>query len=1179
MKKKNLSKLLALALVGGAMSFAVACNPPAPTYYNVTINGTVESVEKNELLTEPMPLEDYESNGYLYVFEGWQYTDGEGNTKLWNFETDKVTGNVVLTPKYTQTEIQLGVTFKNGDTTISSTVVNKSNGKVTAPTVEQTYDDVDANKRYTFKYWYVLDNGVERKWNFAVDKVTTDGTVIYAKYSSVPLTVAVTINGTVVNVPYGGTVSRPEVNPTKEPDLGYTYEFKFWMCNGNLYDFATVITEPIEIVPYFKKTERLYNIAIDLDNGTVINRENVAFGTTLSDFTPTTITKASTIDTVYTFSHFEDVNGEEVTEVNGSATYKAIYTTSVRKYDVTISVDGKTSVENVEYGSNLLTLLGAPTKAEDDDAIYTFSHWVDDENNVIGDTDTVKGEMTYTAVYDVEYKRYTITFDVNGNITTKKINVGEELADYLPTDTDKPTDTVLGKIYTFSHWVDSKGNTVTGDTKVTDFETYTAVYDEKDYNGTMSISDVVIATKDSGRYVPVIFSKKGFSAPLTYTFEGNDISISDKGFITVNNVGKTVVVTAKNEENQMEDTFTVKTYDKVYDYVSTSFSTSFAVNNNFGSRYTTHKADIEAKLVKDTDSIVFMGDSFFDAGRYNAPGSFWSDFYTKYFPGKNAYSFGVGGTRTDEVTDWVSAVVPYAPKTLVVHVGTNDIYDLNKSGEQTGRDVVDMLATLHNALPNTQIYYFSVEYRTYKRGIDASLDVSNQQADISNAMAKEYCDNTDKVTFLDSLKYFTTTGVSKGGYIDANKLRDTVHIKLENYYVYTDLLKEAGVNFDDYVIKVQNPIQQTCGDGEVTLSGDTLTINNAGKGSRTRAYLYDTKNQKYIQGNVAVWGTMNMKDIVVANNQFAEILLMEKPDNSWATANNYNIIDAVIRKHGGQNVVKPVIWGFGVGGENSAYVWKENDYSIDFSLIVKGTKAYLTLDGETKILELKSDKLYVGFGSENLNYTITGFTMSTDSSVIDSKIPANVVVNDVDEFTTDVTKGVRDNQKIITVNNNPLATAFVISGKLDLLEAPAGANAHIEFKFNGNDNYRYLLWDNNDSVNYNYKVAFNMGSGYNTSAPDKDIFMFENKTLTLTWKVVLADGYSLFYVNDQLRVVNKGGADVTAFNLSAEKAKVRFYDIKAYLKSNDPDGFATQKSAVQADINKYASSANGTYRA
>ncbi|MBO5224073.1 MAG: InlB B-repeat-containing protein [Clostridia bacterium] len=497
--RKKITKLLALALVGGAMSMAVACNqtPPKKTYFDVTLNGVTESVEKDGLLSEPMPLEDYESGGYLYVFEGWQYTDSEGETKLWDFDVDKVTGDVTLTPKFERREIVLNVTFKNGDTTISTTTVNKSSGKVTEPTIDKTYDDADANKRYTFQHWYVLNNGVEKRWNFAVDKVTEDNTVIYAKYSSVPLTVAVTINGTVVNVPYGGTVSKPETNPTKEPDLGYTYEFKFWMCNGNLYDFATVITEPIEIVPYFKKTERLYNIAIDLDNGTVINRENIPFGTTLSDFTPTTITKASTVDTVYTFSHFEDVNGEEVAEVNGSATYKAIYTPSVRKYDVTISVDGKNSVENVEYGSNLLTLLGAPTKAEDDDAIYTFSHWVDAENNVIVDTDTVKGEMTYTAVFDVEYKRYTITFDVYGNITTKKINVGEALADHLPTDTDRPTDTVLGKIYTFSHWVDSEGNTITGDTKVTDFETYTAIYDERDYNGTMSISDVVIATKDS----------------------------------------------------------------------------------------------------------------------------------------------------------------------------------------------------------------------------------------------------------------------------------------------------------------------------------------------------------------------------------------------------------------------------------------------------------------------------------------------------------------------------------------------------------------------------------------------------------------------------------------------------------------------------------------------------------
>ena len=86
------------------------------------------------------------------------------------------------------------------------------------------------------------------------------------------------------------------------------------------------------------------------------------------------------------------------------------------------------------------------------------------------------------------------------------------------------------------------------------------------------------------------------------------------------------------------------------------------------------------------------------------------------------------------------------------------------------------------------------------------------------------------------------------------------------------------------------------------------------------------------------------------------------------------------------------------------------------------------------------------------------------------------------------------------------------------------------------------------------------------------------RSTTLTWKVVVTDGYQMFYVNDELRVVNKGGAAVNSFNLSAEMAEVKFYDIKAYMASNDEEGFATQKALIQADINAYSNSANGSYR-
>ena len=106
-----------------------------------------------------------------------------------------------------------------------------------------------------------------------------------------------------------------------------------------------------------------------------------------------------------------------------------------------------------------------------------------------------------------------------------------------------------------------------------------------------------------------------------------------------------------------------------------------------------------------------------------------------------------------------------------------------------------------------------------------------------------------------------------------------------------------------------------------------------------------------------------------------------------------------------------------------------------------------------------------------------------------------------------------------------------------------------------------------------------MGSGYKTDAPADDLFKVTvGTTLTLTWKVVVVDGYQLFYVNDELRVVNKGGSAVTAFSASAEQAKVRFYDMKAYMTATDKDGFTAQKALIQADLNAYSGYANGSYR-
>jgi len=318
-----------------------------------------------------------------------------------------------------------------------------------------------------------------------------------------------------------------------------------------------------------------------------------------------------------------------------------------------------------------------------------------------------------------------------------------------------------------------------------------------------------------------------------------------------------------------------------------------------------------------------------------------------------------------------------------------------------------------------------------------------------------------------------------------------------------------------------------------------------------------------------------MKDIVVANNQFAEILLMENPDNTWATAGNYNIIDVIVRKHGGQDVVKPILWGYGNGGENAAYKWDDNDYTVKFSLVVKDKKAYITLDDVTKTIDLKSDALYIGFGSENLNYTITGFTVSTDKTVIDSMLPENAVVNDVEDYTTVTANGVEANKKFITVGTDPLAGEFVIEGNLEFLEKTA-TNPHIEFKFNNNNSNRFLLWDN--KTEGNFKISAIMGGKTTRDDADaNDIIVFE-KNKTISWKVVVYDGDYYWYINDELRLVNKDGLDVTSFNISSENVGIKFSGMKVYMKSNDPNGFSAQVAKIQSDIDANASLATGVTR-
>lgn len=178
----------------------------------------------------------------------------------------------------------------------------------------------------------------------------------------------------------------------------------------------------------------------------------------------------------------------------------------------------------------------------------------------------------------------------------------------------------------------------------------------------------------------------------------------------------------------------------------------------------------------ETDGVLFVGDSFFDTRSY------WTDFYTTYGR-KNAFSVGISATTT---TDWEilseRLVYPLAPAAVVVHCGTNNIFDDGKTGAEAAEDIIRLFGLIGHNLPDAEIYYFGIEPR-----------VGRPTADViaCNAAVAEYCGWEDNLTYLDSPAFCS----DPDGNAVADFFKDGVHPKPENYIYYVDALDEAGLTF------------------------------------------------------------------------------------------------------------------------------------------------------------------------------------------------------------------------------------------------------------------------------------------------------------------------------------------------------------------------------------------------
>ena len=300
---------------------------------------------------------------YSYTFAGW------------DVEPVAVTGEATYSAKFDSIVSTYLVTFMNGEEVLQSSEM--------AYGATPSYTGGTPTKPATAEYTYTYLG-----WDKTIAPVTGDATYT-ARYDSVRNKYTVTFyfddGKTVVEtmvVEYG-QVPTVSITPSKIAEEHYYYTFAGWE------PALAPVTGNASYTAVFNVIPQEYLITFKNDNGTVLQKKNVPYGT-IPEYTGATPTKQRTQQYSYAFSGWSP----ELTEVSGAATYIAQFEAVLNQYTIVfINEDGtELDRQEVAYGTKPVYQGETPTKADDAQYTYTFKGW---SPSVV----TVTKATTYRATY------------------------------------------------------------------------------------------------------------------------------------------------------------------------------------------------------------------------------------------------------------------------------------------------------------------------------------------------------------------------------------------------------------------------------------------------------------------------------------------------------------------------------------------------------------------------------------------------------------------------------------------------------------------------------------------------------------------------------------------------------------------------------------------------------------
>jgi len=316
---------------------------------------------------------------------------------------------------------------------------------------------------------------------------------------------------------------------------------------------------------------------------------------------------------------------------------------------------------------------------------------------------------------------------------------------------------------------------------------------------------------------------------------------------------------------------------------------------------------------------------------------------------------------------------PFNPKAVVMHIGTNDIFDGGKSGEATATSLIDMFEAFHANLPNTTFYWYNIPNRI------GQTDANKDKVLGCNQKMREYCVNNPWLVYIEQRNEVSYSGgTANPDYyrIDPNSgSQDNVHLNVKGYDVLEKLVYNAGLNI------TENQAQKAIDNGETPtnyVSGATSMVYQYTYGSNERNYTQNNFTKKSLIGYATdrfVY-TADLTFNKVKNNAHISFSFNGRTGQRfllWNSASNGKF------HYGGQvGKTNDSSYYLNFSSTLDPYVYSAQDNKLTVSIYYDGINAYMYGDGD-----MKSMIVNVQYGVDNMNWIRDTFEVTTELCDVD----------------------------------------------------------------------------------------------------------------------------------------------------------------------------------------------------